>query len=294
MYISVASLPSPSSNIEAWPYGTSLRFASLLHLGHKGYVNIFDGTFGRYYCLRNGQKILSPKRLVTKVPCPCFFLYWIIEIRVKLSGKNSETKGETDYRFKLGLKKILTTLGILPLTMYLQINDIFLLSKIIQGGYDVNQLKVPDLSYSVRGEIVFQISRSKKAVVQQSFVYRTTRLVNLLKIDINCDKQTLKVKLLKIWHKVKSFDEQNPCSWRVACDWVGGNRSKERDRKSELECKSGVTCHMAMPQCCYLAKGAKRPSHTTNMIKFDCIPFDPCNSIKRFDLCPFDQKNSTF
>ena len=46
---------------------------------------------------------------------------------------------------------------------------------------------------------------------------------------------------------------------------------------------------MAMPQCCYLAKGAKRPSHTTNTIKFDRIPFDPCNSIKRFDLCPFDE-----
>ena len=49
-----------------------------------------------------------------------------------------------------------------------------------------------------------------------------------------------------------------------------------------------------MPQCCYLAKGAKRPSHTTNTIKFDRIPFDPCNSIKRFDLCPFDPKNSTY
>ena len=58
---------------------------------------------------------------------------------------------------------------------------------------------------------------------------------------------------------------------------VGGNRSKERDRK-----------------CCYLAKGAKRPSHTTNTIKFDRIPFDPCNSIKRFDLCPFDPKYSTY
>ena len=58
--------------------------------------------------------------------------------------------------------------------------------------------------------------------------------------------------------------------------------------------RSGATCHMAMPQCCYLAKGAKRPSHTTNTIKFDRIPFDPCNSIKRFDLSPFDQKNSTY
>ena len=31
---------------------------------------------------------------------------------------------------------------------------------------------------------------------------------------------------------------------------------------------------MAMPQCSYLAKGAKRRSHTTNTIKFDRIPFD--------------------
>ena len=37
-----------------------------------------------------------------------------------------------------------------------------------------------------------------------------------------------------------------------------------------------------------------RPSHTTNTIKFDRIPFDPGNSIKRFDLCPFEQKNSTY
>ena len=58
--------------------------------------------------------------------------------------------------------------------------------------------------------------------------------------------------------------------------------------------RSGATCHMAMPQCCYLAKGAKRPSHTTNTIKFGRIPFDACNSIQRFDLCPFDQKNSTY
>ena len=30
--------------------------------------------------------------------------------------------------------------------------------------------------------------------------------------------------------------------------------------------RSGATCHMAMPKCCYLAKGAKRPCHTKNML----------------------------
>ena len=51
--------------------------------------------------------------------------------------------------------------------------------------------------------------------------------------------------------------------------------------------RSGATCNMAMPQCCYLAKGAKRPSHTTNTIKFDRIPFDPCNSIKKVQPLSF-------
>ena len=42
LYGSVASLPSPSSNNEAWPYGRSLRFASLLHSGLKLYVTTAD------------------------------------------------------------------------------------------------------------------------------------------------------------------------------------------------------------------------------------------------------------
>ena len=53
LYGSVASLPSPSSNIEAWPYGTSLRFASLLHSGHLGYVNISD------YVIKISTRVVS-------------------------------------------------------------------------------------------------------------------------------------------------------------------------------------------------------------------------------------------
>ena len=38
--------------------------------------------------------------------------------------------------------------------------------------------------------------------------------------------------------------------------------------------RSWATCHMAMPQCCYLAKGAKRPSHTTNLLTSSNISVD--------------------
>ena len=44
---------------------------------------------------------------------------------------------------------------------------------------------------------------------------------------------------------------------------------------------------MAMPQCCYLAKAAQRPSHTTNMITFSN------NNLKIFaDVEFFDAMNS--
>ena len=35
-----------------------------------------------------------------------------------------------------------------------------------------------------------------------------------------------------------------------------------------MQVGSGATCHIAIPQCCYSAKGAKRPSHATNMKHF--------------------------
>ena len=51
-----------------------------------------------------------------------------------------------------------------------------------------------------------------------------------------------------------SISPSQLCSWHVPSARNAG------------ETRSGATCHMAMPQCCYLAKGAKRPSHTTNML----------------------------
>ena len=39
--------------------------------------------------------------------------------------------------------------------------------------------------------------------------------------------------------------------------------------------RSGATRHMAMPQCCYLVKGAKRPSHTKILLtsSIDQVPY---------------------
>ena len=56
----VASLPSPSSNIEAWPNGTSLRFASLLHSGHSS-IRVFSISVDHCppQCHEHGPSILA-------------------------------------------------------------------------------------------------------------------------------------------------------------------------------------------------------------------------------------------
>ena len=83
-------------------------------------------------------------------------------------------------------------------------------------------------------------------------------------------------------------------------DWLTGTKSVQRFLKMNFSIssslsfshtpsalnagakRSGATCHMAMPQCCYLAKGAKRPSHATNMISTFS---DLCNPNLFLDLC---------
>ena len=44
---------------------------------------------------------------------------------------------------------------LLPRTMYLQLNDVLILSKLIQAHYHVDDLRLPGKVFSVRGEFKF-------------------------------------------------------------------------------------------------------------------------------------------
>ena len=126
---------------------------------------------------------------------------------------------------KLAYKEALYRLKLLPLTMYLQLNDVLMLSKLIQGHYHVDDLILPEMIFSVRGELKFSSERPSKSNLQQAFFYRTTRIVNILKLNIsNCDQKSLKHQLLKLfWKKFADFDENLSCSWRIGCDCTRNN-----------------------------------------------------------------------
>ena len=126
---------------------------------------------------------------------------------------------------KYSYKEALYKLKLLPLTMYLQLNDVLMLSKLIQGHYHVDDLRLPGMIFSVRGELKFNSERPSKSQLQQAFFYRTTRIVNNLKLDIlNCDQKSLKHQLLQLfWKKFADFDENLSCSWRIGCDCTRNN-----------------------------------------------------------------------
>ena len=87
-------------------------------------------------------------------------------------------------------------------------------------------------------------------------------------------------KINKRFHLAEKFLALNDS---LQSDWLTGlNRNEVRSKMEKLNfsispsqlCsytpsainagakRSGTTCHMAVPQCCYLEKGAKRPIHT--------------------------------
>ena len=110
--------------------------------------------------------------------------------------------------------------------MYIQINNILLLSKIGLGRYDDMHVNVPLLTESSR-VVMFQLKRPKGLKAEQNFFYQTCRLVNTLKIDVRvycCLKQLL---LRKFWLKFGEYNEVDECMWNIGCDCAANNcRSK--------------------------------------------------------------------
>ena len=87
-------------------------------------------------------------------------------------------------------KDKLRSLCILPLPMYIQINNILLLSKLICGRYDTSQISLP--SYSTLSRFVlFQPEGPKKKTLEDIFFYQSCRLADILKIDL-LNQPTLK------------------------------------------------------------------------------------------------------
>ena len=114
----------------------------------------------------------------------------------------------------------LKILNILPLPMFLQLNDVLLLSKITneETGTSFSLPERPE----IRGRSeTFKLRKTRTEKGWSNFIFRNCRLVNRLDDYIDfMNTQRLKNRLLKLLWKLvdEKYSESNVCTWQLSCD----------------------------------------------------------------------------
>ena len=115
----------------------------------------------------------------------------------------------------------LKILNILPLPMFLQLNDKLLLSKITteEMGTSVSLPERPEIRG--RRREIFKLWKTRTEKGRSEFVFRNCRLDNRLDYYIDfVNPQGLKNRLLKLMWKFvdEKYSESNVCTWQLSCD----------------------------------------------------------------------------
>ena len=112
----------------------------------------------------------------------------------------------------------LSTLNLLPLSLYIELNDILTLSKVINNRFDFNWH--PFVNFSSRRNNLFDLPYVSKEQLKGNFWYRTQRLANLLNNRIDfLNSNGLKARLLKTYwcYFNDVYNSSSSCTWRVLC-----------------------------------------------------------------------------
>ena len=112
----------------------------------------------------------------------------------------------------------LKSLNLLPLSLYLELNDSLLLSDIISNKIDFDW--EPFLKPSQIRNQFFDLMSISNDVQRQNFWYRSAKLANLLHPMTNLSQpQGRKARLLDhYWkHFEDTYNPQVPCTWRKLC-----------------------------------------------------------------------------
>ena len=113
----------------------------------------------------------------------------------------------------------LRLLNILPLPMFMQLNDILLLSKLTEDDSFLPMLK--QNSEKGRTKELFKLPKTRTEKARNDFFFRTCRLANRIEkyIEFNTKKGLKNRVLIFMWKfENERFDENNICSWHLCCD----------------------------------------------------------------------------
>lgn len=125
--------------------------------------------------------------------------------------------------WKSNYKQLLLKCNLLPLSLYLQLQDILFLMKCMGGRFDYNfdrYLCVRDHPRPVRSDnyLTFAHRNPRSTICQQSFFTRTMALINRLPNSLNFQEpEGLKARILKhLWsHFEKNYNELVSDTWKL-------------------------------------------------------------------------------
>ena len=114
----------------------------------------------------------------------------------------------------------LRLLNVLPLPLFIQCNDILLMSKLlVEGEHNIN---IPTCNpESGRYTMVFKLNKCKNEKTRGEFVYRTCRIIKRINERIQfANPLGLKSRIVSLmWKFVDNrFSDSNPCTWQLCCD----------------------------------------------------------------------------
>ena len=114
----------------------------------------------------------------------------------------------------------LRLLNILPLPMYMQMNDVLTLSMLTQEGRD--DIEIPEINkVPGRSTELYTLRKVSLEKARNEFVFKNCRLANRIDNEINfMEPRGLKNRILNLMWKFvnKSFNTQNICTWQLCCD----------------------------------------------------------------------------
>ena len=115
-------------------------------------------------------------------------------------------------------KRQLSTLNLLPLPMFLQVNDLLLFSSLCDEQHEMIPPRVPP---NRRTRTLFETGGARTEKARSEFFFRNSRLANRLNLYIIFDEKAgLKSRILKTMKAIfeERFSFQNVCTWQAACD----------------------------------------------------------------------------
>ena len=115
-------------------------------------------------------------------------------------------------------KRQLSTLNLLPLPMFLQVNDLLLFSSLCDEQHEMIPPRVPP---NRRTRTLFETGGARTEKARSEFFFRNSRLANRLNLYIIFDEKAgLKSRILETMKAIfeERFSFQNVCTWQAACD----------------------------------------------------------------------------